>query len=96
VKVAADVIHLLQVHYLTLICYNTFVERVFTTDYTYAIYIWQHFLLVRMVRSCVHAIKLPNPINKMTILTIVIIAKFEIVEDLDFRQSAKAPHECCL
>jgi hypothetical protein len=96
VKVAADVIHLLQVHCLTLICYNKFVERVFATDYTYAIYIWQPFILVRTVRSCVHVIKLPNPINKMTILTIVIIAKFETVEDLVFRQFAKASHECCL
>jgi heme exporter protein D len=68
----------------------------FATDCTYAIYIWQSFLLVRTVRSYVNVIKLPNPINKTAILTILIIAKFETVEESDFRQSAKAPHGCYL
>jgi hypothetical protein len=63
---------------------------------TYAIYIWQPFLLVRTVRSYVNVIKLPNPINKTAILTILIIAKFETVEESDFWQSAKAPHGCYL
>jgi hypothetical protein len=35
-----------------------------------------YFVLMRMVRSCVHVIKLPNPLNKMEILKILIFAKF--------------------
>jgi hypothetical protein len=36
------------------------------------------FVLVRMVKSCVHIIKLPNTINKFTILKIIILVIFEI------------------
>jgi hypothetical protein len=53
------------------------------------------FVLVRMVKSCVHVIKVTNPINKTTILKIIIFAKFKTVEESDFRQSVKAPHKCC-
>jgi hypothetical protein len=50
----------------------------------------------------VHIIKLPNPISKIEILkTIILIDSksvfyFQTVEESDFQQSAKAPHQCCL
>jgi hypothetical protein len=56
---------------------------------------------MRTIRLCVHIIKLPNPISNMTILKIVILiiskieSEFWNYEELDFWQSAKAPHECC-
>jgi hypothetical protein len=57
------------------------------------------FFMVRTIRSCMHIIKLPNPISKMKILKIIILAesttvsKFKPVEELDFWRSANTPHK---
>jgi hypothetical protein len=61
-----------------------------------------HFLLFWWW-SFVHVLKLPNPMRKMAILKIIIIAKFwnrlrvsKLVGESNFRWSTNTPHEWCL
>jgi hypothetical protein len=44
------------------------------------------FVLVSKVRSCVHIIKLPNPISKLIILKIIILIDSEIKSKFRSRQ----------
>jgi hypothetical protein len=81
---------------------ETFVESVFATVSEWSAIAGHFFVLVRMVRSCVHVIKLPNPISKLTILKIIIPVDSEIKSKIQshrrgsFWWSANTPHECCL
>jgi hypothetical protein len=55
-----------------------FVESVFATVSERSAIAGHFFCLVRTVRSCVHVIKLPNPIRKFGILKIIILIDYEI------------------
>jgi hypothetical protein len=49
------------------------------------------FVLVRTIRSCVHIIKLPNPIIKLTFLKIIILLDFEIKSKFQSRRRSCFP-----